>query len=196
MAGFDARLEISSLSIQANDDDKNVILVTRAEYKALMRKRAAGLLPTHYEIPEIAFKVGILDSFTGQNSPKLYYATAEQAKKIVEVVNKSYDKLSQSAYESLLFQTRLKPYLNELRLNLNPQGEIGFDLSNVLSAFEQVHAKNPEKAFVDLGELIFYSQKNQSKLALNDLSRLYLHYAQIARENGQLEHYQALYRRQ
>lgn len=170
-------------------NDQDAIRVTQAEYDEIMRKHAAGLLPTYYVIKGIENKIGMLDSFTNQQSPRLFYATQKQAEDVVKVINQAYAQLSTNTYQTLLFQTRLKPYLNQIRLALNEQGDLGLDFSRVLSTFEAVHAENPEKAFVDLGEFIAYGQRHQAKEGFDDLSLLFAQYRDEAQQHGTLELY-------
>lgn len=91
----------------------------------------SGISPLKQAFNDARHKVGILDSVIGRNPPKLRYTIDAQAKHIVDVVNDTYDKLHTFAYEALLFQTRLKPYLNAVGCTLDQNGELVLDFEGV-----------------------------------------------------------------
>ena len=72
---------------------------------------------------ELYRRIGVLDSFTGTRSSRLYYFNEAQAKHIIDTVNGTYDKLADSLYDGLLFQTRLRPYLDAMRLRISEEGK-------------------------------------------------------------------------
>ncbi|WP_172540008.1 calcium-binding protein [Alysiella crassa] len=101
-------------------------------------------------------KIAVLDALTGMDSQKLYITGNDDAKKVVDLANKTYADVSASVYQTLLFQTRLKPYVAEIALRLEEGNQLVWDFSALQAAFEQVHASNPQKALVDLGEFLAY----------------------------------------
>ena len=103
-------------------------------------------------------RIAVLDAYTGQDSGTLYYMSEEDVLNIVKVTNDTYENLAKNIYQSLLFQTRLQPYLNEIGFKLE-NNEFKLDFSGVQAAFKRVHAENPEKAFVDLSEFLAYGSE-------------------------------------
>ena len=100
-------------------------------------------------------KLNILNAFTGESSKLFYAGTAKQRQKLLDTIDDTYNSIRDSLYESLLFQTRLKPYLEKLTFKLE-NDQISIDFSDTTAAFNQVFQHNPEKAFVDLGEFLAY----------------------------------------
>ena len=103
-------------------------------------------------------RIAVLDAYTGQDSGTLYYMSEEDVLNIVKVTNDTYENLAKNIYQSLLFQTRLQPYLNEIGFKLE-NNEFKLDFSGVQAAFKRVHAENPEKAFVDFSEFLAYGSE-------------------------------------
>ncbi|MDO4644082.1 MAG: hypothetical protein Q4A74_09600, partial [Cardiobacteriaceae bacterium] len=146
-------------------------------------------IPQEYldKVNQVLNKIAVLDAFSGEKSNTIYVTSAQEVLNFYEVVNKAYDKLAENIYEGLLFQTRLKPYLNKLGFIIE-NNEFKLDYSGVIAAFEEIHAKNPEKAFVDLGEFITYS-KNNSDQDMLKFSTVLVKYIDDAVQNGTLEQY-------
>ncbi|QQE91071.1 VCBS domain-containing protein [Azotobacter chroococcum] len=67
-------------------------------------------------------------------------------------LNSSYEALRQSIYDSLLLQTRLKPYMEAVSLTFDEHG-IGFDFSQVDSLFQARYTSAPAEAIRDLLDL-------------------------------------------
>ncbi|VUZ26587.1 Uncharacterised protein, partial [uncultured Comamonas sp.] len=68
------------------------------------------------------------------------------------LLQKSYDALKQSVYDSLLLQTRLKPYLDALSLRIDGQG-LTIDFAEVNAAFQTRFTSAPAEAVRDLLDL-------------------------------------------
>ena len=100
-------------------------------------------------------KLNILNAFTGESSKLFYAGTAKQRQELLDTIDDTYNSIRDSLYESLLFQTRLKPYLEKLAFKYE-NDQISLDFSDTTAAFNQVFRHNPEKAFVDLGEFLAY----------------------------------------
>ncbi|NUE65873.1 calcium-binding protein [Snodgrassella sp. ESL0253] len=100
-------------------------------------------------------KLNVLNAFTGETSRLFYAGTPKQRQQLLDTIDKTYNGIRNSLYESLLFQTRLKPYLEKLTFKLE-NDEVSLDFSGIAATFNQVFRHNPEKAFVDLGELLAY----------------------------------------
>ncbi|PAU59023.1 hypothetical protein BZL42_12035, partial [Pseudomonas indica] len=84
------------------------------------------------------------------------------------LLNQSYAALKQSVYEGLLLQTRLKPYIDEVKLNLTADG-ISLDYSGVVEKFQSVFATSHTTGLVDLLELLGSSM---SKSLPNEMTGL------------------------
>ena len=134
-------------------------------------------------------KIAILDAFTGTDSTHLYYGTKAQAQHTLDTIEKTYANLADNLYDGLLFQTRLKPYLNAIRFGMNEEGKLQLDYSGVAALFDEVHAKNPGKAFTDLGELLAKGNADGKNTDLAPLAEKFVQYAQEASNNGTFEAY-------
>jgi Ca2+-binding RTX toxin-like protein len=100
-------------------------------------------------------KLNVLNAFTGETSRLFYAGTPKQRQQLLDTIDKTYNGIRNSLYESLLFQTRLKPYMEKLTFKLE-NDEVSLDFSGIAATFNQVFQHNPEKAFVDLGEFLAY----------------------------------------
>ena len=129
-------------------------------------------------------KIAILDAFTGTFSPNLYYGSKQQAQHIIDTVEKTYANLADNLYDGLLFQTRLKPYLNAIRFGMNEEGKLQLDYSGVAALFDEVHAQNPGKAFTDLGELLAKGNADGKNTDMAPLAEKFVQYVQEASGNG------------
>ena len=134
-------------------------------------------------------KIGILDAFTGTDSTHLYYGTKAQAQHTLDTIEKTYANLADNLYDGLLFQTRLKPYLNAIRFGMSEDGKLQLDYSGVAALFDEVHAKNPGKAFTDLGELLAKGNADGKNSDMAPLAEKLVQYAQEASNNGTFEAY-------
>jgi Ca2+-binding RTX toxin-like protein len=101
-------------------------------------------------------KLNVLNAFTGETSRLFYAGTPKQRQQLLDTIDKTYNGIRTSLYESLLFQTRLKPYLEKLTFKLG-NDEVSLDFSGIAATFNQVFQHNPQKAFVDLGEFLTYN---------------------------------------
>ncbi|WP_367154192.1 calcium-binding protein [Methylomonas sp. HYX-M1] len=73
-----------------------------------------------------------------------------------DLLQRSYDNLKESVYSSLLLQTRLKPYLDEITLKVDANG-IQLDFSAMTLRLETDRHVNSEQAFINLLELHKYA---------------------------------------
>ena len=134
-------------------------------------------------------KIAILDAFTGTDSTHLYYGTKAQAQHTLDTIEKTYANLADNLYDGLLFQTRLRPYLNAIRFGMDDAGKLQLDYSGVAALFDEVHAKNPGKAFTDLGELLAKGNADGSNTDLAPLAEKFVQYVQEESNNGTFEAY-------
>ena len=145
--------------------------------------------PAGQKQAELNRRIAILDAFTGTRSPNLYYFSKEEAQHIVDTVNDTYERLADSLYDGLLFQTRLRPYLDAIRLRINEAGEYGIDYSGVSALFTEIHKKNPGKAFTDLGELLAKGNADGKNTAMAPLAEQFVQFAAEAEQNGTFTQY-------
>ncbi|MBQ9681637.1 MAG: hypothetical protein IJV35_00005, partial [Neisseriaceae bacterium] len=110
-----------------------------------------------FETDETQNKLHILQQFYGQSDNAVYLEKPSDLGDVVDNIDKDYNALKQDMYENLLFQTRLNPYLQEISVNMDENNQKQFDFSGVENKFQQVYEENPEKALVDLGEFLHYS---------------------------------------
>ncbi|WAF87783.1 hypothetical protein NRL37_10140 [Metapseudomonas otitidis] len=68
------------------------------------------------------------------------------------LLNQAYEALKKSIYDGLLLQTRLKPYVDQIGLNITDTG-IALDYSEMTKLFEQTAVTSPLKAFNDALDL-------------------------------------------
>ena len=134
-------------------------------------------------------KIGILDAFTGTDSTHLYYGTKAQAQHTLDTIEKTYANLADNLYDGLLFQTRLKPYLNAIRFGMSEDGKLQLDYSDVSALFAEIHKKNPGKAFTDLGELLAKGNADGKNTAMAPLAEQFVQFAAEAEQNGTFAQY-------
>lgn len=161
--------------------------LTPGELQALRNGKVNISPELQAEFNALQDKIRLLDAFTGEDSRMLGYGTLEQVKEIIRVANTTYAQLEHSLYQGLLFQTRLKPYLDAVAFTLD-NGQLKLDFSGVSALFEKTHAQNAQKAFVDLGEFLA-NQQNPASPALSVLTGLLERFTQEAVAAGVLDKY-------
>src|SRR2546426_11306539 len=72
----------------------------------------------------------------------------------------SYDALKNSVYQSLVLQTRLKPYLDDIQLTVTDTG-ISLDFTQLKAAFTAKIEANPTNGIADLTD---FNQSTQDML--------------------------------
>ena len=130
-------------------------------------------------------RIAVLDAYTGQDSSTLYYMSEEDALNIVKVTNDTYESLAKNIYQNLLFQTRLLPYLNQISFKME-NDTFTLDFSGLVQAFNHVKETNPQKAFVDLAEMLAYGELR----SWYEGRRLMSDYVEEAKKAGKFEDYQ------
>ena len=161
--------------------------LTPGELQALRNGKVNISPELQAEFDALQDKIRLLDAFTGEDSRTLGYGTLEQVKEIIRVANTTYAQLEHSLYQGLLFQTRLKPYLDAVAFTLD-NGQLKLDFSGVSALFEKTHAQNAQKAFVDLGEFLA-NQQNPASPELGALTGLLERFTQEAVAAGVLDKY-------
>ena len=122
-----------------------------------------------FNTDETQNKLHILQQFYGQSDNAVYLEKPSDLGDVVDNIDKDYNALKQDMYENLLFQTRLNPYLQEISVNMDENNQKQFDFSGVENKFAQVYEENPEKALVDLGEFLYYSNMGELDPQLNQM---------------------------
>ena len=129
-------------------------------------------------------KIAVLDAFAGTNSNTIYIRNEKEAEQFTQTVETVFNNLSENIYQNLLFQTRLKQYSDEVILVFE-NGELSFDYTDVQAAFEKAYKKNPQTAFVDLGEFLAYG----AYVDWTGGRQLMRDFVATAKEKGLLEQY-------
>ncbi|SEM88245.1 calcium-binding protein [Nitrosomonas marina] len=75
----------------------------------------------------------------------------------IEFMHQSYELLKESVYGSLILQTRLSPYLDEIALKVNESSEVYVDFSAMVALLDSQKAADPAAALADLIELNKYA---------------------------------------
>ena len=182
--------------VMASSGKGNAIMLTPGELQALGTIEGPDVWtllgiedPDKKKKAALHEKIGILDAFTGTDSSHLYYGTKAQAQHTIDTIEKTYANLADNLYDGLLFQTRLNPYLNAIRFGMSEDGKLQLDYSGVATLLDEVHAKNPGKAFTDLGELLAKGNADGKNTDMAPLAEKFVQYAQEADNNGSFEAY-------
>lgn len=91
-------------------------------------------------------------SLSGQATYYITEADLGPAPAQAQFINSAYEALKQSIYDSLLLQTRLKPYIERIGLTIT-NTSIEFEYSEMTKLFEQTAAISPVKAISEALEL-------------------------------------------
>ncbi len=122
---------------------------------ARMHKEKGAIVESMAEFyEEYSHKIAILDAFTGQHTQELSLTSLKESESAQQSIRDAYQQVSRYVYQGLLLQTRLQPYLGELRLEKGEDGGIEIDFSALHDSFARLHASDPVKATVDLKELL------------------------------------------
>ncbi|MBR5676417.1 MAG: hypothetical protein IKX14_08300, partial [Neisseriaceae bacterium] len=130
----------------------------------------------------------IVDAFLGTKSDELYYYGKRSAENMIMDIQATYNKISESLYNGLLMQTRLKGYADALSLTIDDNGNLALDYTAVAAAFKKTYAKDRQKAFVDLAEFLTIGEYGD----WTDGYKLLRQYTETARSQGVLDDYNAL----
>ena len=162
------------------------IALTPAQAERLKNNRLMFLSEkAQAAIDAVRDRIAVLDAYTGQDSSTLYYMSEEDALNIVKVTNNTYESLAKNIYQNLLFQTRLLPYLNQISFKME-NDTFTLDFSGLVQAFNHVKETNPQKAFVDLAEMLAYGELR----SWYEGRRLMADYVEEAKKAGKFEDYQ------
>ena len=127
-------------------------------------------------------RIAVLDAYTGIDSENIFYTDEADAKRIVGLAGTTYENLAANIYKSLLFQTRLKSYIEQIDFKIE-RDTFGLDYRKVVALFKKVHTENPNKAFADLGEFLAYGSFSN----FTEGADLMGQFIEDAKKNGTLE---------
>ena len=97
-------------------------------------------------------KLSVLERFNGQTFRDTGSFTVQAG--AMTLLNQGYQDLKSSVYQSLALQTRLKPYLDAVKLKADPTtGAISLDFTALDAKLESRYASDPGAALIDLYEL-------------------------------------------
>ena len=188
----------SSGNIVSNDHKsaKNLRL-TPSQYRALMNNSQEIDKNLALEFESIKDKIRVIDAFSGQKTTALNYIDPSEVRAIIDNVNTTYDKILSHIYSSLLPQTRLKEYVSLIDIkvketkdkNGNIKYEFSMDYSKVIGKFEETIKKDAKKAFIDIGEFINATMKNDSNLDASLIS-VFAQAISLVAKDGSLEQMQ------
>lgn len=130
----------------------------------------------------------IIDAFLGTKSDELYYYGKRSVENMIVDIQATYNKISESLYNGLLMQTRLKDYADALSLTIDNNGNLALDYTAVTALFKQTYSKDRQKAFVDLAEFLTIGEYGD----WTDGVKLLRQYTETARSQGVLGDYNAL----
>ena len=177
-----------------NGGSARVIRMTPTQHRIYQSfTPSAGLLNSFIAITD---KISIINAFSGRVNQNLFYTSSNDIENIINQTNKTYEAIRDYVYKSLLTQTRLKDYLNLITLDINevsnltrssnPNFEFSLNYDKVIDKFNEIHATNPQKAFIDLAEFIdLYKDKSTLGSLMTTLSE----FATIAKDSGEINDY-------
>ena len=106
-------------------------------------------------------KISLLEHFNGRTFNTVPGGTAAATVNFwsgnLDLLNKSYNALKLSVYEALVVQTRLKPYLDTISINVTANG-IALNFSELDAKLDVHKTSDPANALIDLIELNQYSR--------------------------------------
>ena len=141
-------------------------------------------IPKEYQaaLDALLERIAVLDAYTGIDSENIFYTDEADAKRIVGLTGTTYENLAANIYKSLLFQTRLKSYIEQIDFKIE-RDTFGLDYRKVVALFKKVHTENPNKAFADLGEFLAYGSFSN----FTEGADLMGQFIEDAKKNGTLE---------
>jgi Ca2+-binding RTX toxin-like protein len=112
-------------------------------------KRASGL-------PLLSLDTGGSQGGSAMVPGDIAPVTVQLYQEQYDLLQKSYRELKQSVYEGLVLQTRLKPYLDAITLNVSETG-IRLNFAALTAQLDALQASDPKNALIDLIELGTYA---------------------------------------
>ena len=112
-------------------------------------------------------------SSTGQagSDSSIIYTSINLAQPQTDLLDQAYDALKQSVYDGLVLQTRLKPYLDAVALQLDTSG-LHLDFAGVTAALVSLRQTDAANALIDMIELHKMAGTSLYSLGWNELPTL------------------------
>lgn len=101
-------------------------------------------------------------------------------------IGKAYDALLESVYGSLVLQTRLSKYLDQISLNIDANG-VSFDTSAVRASLEQLRSVNAKQAIEDLVDLNKFAHETLDSVGFDGLGVLRAWVSALPANSGYLQ---------
>ncbi|MDU5326462.1 MAG: hypothetical protein E6133_07850, partial [Campylobacter ureolyticus] len=161
-------LKANDISNSNNYDDTNVevIRLTPSQARLLKKQIEDGLTNKALiqELEEMKPKIQIVSAMTGMDLSKIYYMGDKDLRNFLDNINTTYNNIKSDVYKILLPQTRLKEYINLIKLKIEDDFSLSYDVSEAINSFASLSKTNPQKAFTDLAEFItMFESKNDIK---------------------------------
>ena len=129
-------------------------------------------------------KFVLVGQFLGLQTDTFYVAGDKTLDESLKSIEEYYESLCQDAYFGLMLQTRMRPYLEAVIL-VEENDAAYWDFSGARELFSQVWQENPEKAFIDLAEFLYYAEINSQHV----LSKLFADMLSQAQDSGKSNYY-------
>jgi len=101
------------------------------------------------------------NSLTTSSSTSLIFAQLSPYQ--LKYLEQSYDSLKASVYDSLVLQTRLKPYIDSIELTIDENG-LGLDISGVIQMLNSRAEADVKNAILDWDDIVYYTQEKIGSL--------------------------------
>ena len=131
--------------------------------------------------------VRVLDAFRGESTPALRAINGRVGEAIADYED-AYQQLTGAIYQSLLAQTRLKKYLNEIDVILDSSG-LSLDFSKVEARFAAEYIRSPADAVIDMIELYQTNGANLEKMGWHGIRPMLIQKLEAAEGAGLLDGY-------
>lgn len=136
----------SATSTFFTTEDRAATLVNGISTTAITLEGIAAGTPAYTAFMD---KLSVVERFNGGNFQPL---PADQSTTLSYTILREQQALKGSVYESLLVQTRLKPYLDAITLGIGANG-ITMDTSGINTALDALNLTDPKGALLDMLEL-------------------------------------------
>ncbi|MCZ6104387.1 hypothetical protein [Campylobacter ureolyticus] len=142
-------LKANDISNSNNYDDVNVevIRLTPSQARLLKKQIEDGLTNKALiqELEEMKPKIQIVSAMTGMDLSKIYYMGDKDLRNFLDNINTTYNNIKSDVYKILLPQTRLKEYINLIKLKIEDDFSLSYDVSEAINSFASLSKTNPKK---------------------------------------------------
>ena len=147
-------LKANDISNSNNYDDANVevIRLTPSQARLLKKQIEDGLTNKALiqELEEMKPKIQIVSAMTGMDLSKIYYMGDKDLRNFLDNINTTYNNIKSDVYKILLPQTRLKEYINLIKLKIEDDFSLSYDISETINSFASLSKTNPQKSLYRL----------------------------------------------